>query len=427
MSYNTGSREPGLDWKYHALPVLDVEAATAKIKEGEASHKFGPGELGMVSRCDTVQVASNAIMEDYMVSTSMDMGKNQKWHGWAIYDGHAGRDTAAVLSHSLIPYVERSLQSHHNSASSVDAFDATIISAFTTLDNDISSDGIAALSDARSHSEVQARLAPCYAGSCALLAMYNPAESVVHVAGVGDSRAVLGRPLATTGGSELTWTTIPLSSDQTPSNPTEAERVKALHPDEDGLITKRDGDCDRYVGIAVTRAFGDTRWKWSKDLLDICEKQYSGKPPPKNVLNPPYLEATPDVTSMEIQKGDFLIMASDGFWEHLSSEAAVHALGLWVDAVKTGELGKRGGGKATAVGGGPALVDKAEGISFWEPWKVSPECFVVEDDNAATHLVKNAFGGNQRQLFTGVMTVDSPTSKTMRDDVTVQVIFFDDI
>lgn len=48
----------------------------------------------------------------------------------------------------------------------------------------------------------------------------------------------------------------------------------------------------------------------------------------------------------------------------------------------------------------------------------------MEDENAATHLVKNAFGGKQRQLFTGVLTVEAPISKTMRDDVTVQVIFF---
>lgn len=64
----------------------------------------------------------------------------------------------------------------------------------------------------------------------------------------------------------------PSSADHTQSNPSEAERVKAKHPEESGLIAKRDGDCDRYVGITVTSAFEDARWKWSKDLLEICEK-----------------------------------------------------------------------------------------------------------------------------------------------------------
>ena len=55
---------------------------------------------------------------------------------------------------------------------------------------------------------------------------------------------------------------------------------------------------------------------------------------------------------------------------------------------------------------------------------MKPECFVVEDDKVATHLVQNAFGGSQRQRFTGAMTVDTPQRRTMRDDVTVQVVIF---
>ena len=88
MSYNTGSREPSLDWKFHAFPVLDVKAATEKLKAGEASYTFA-GEVGIVSRCDTIQLASNPIIEDYMVSSSIDVGEDQKWHCWAVYDGHA--------------------------------------------------------------------------------------------------------------------------------------------------------------------------------------------------------------------------------------------------------------------------------------------------------------------------------------------------
>jgi len=281
----------------------------------------------------------------------------------------------------------------------------------------MSSDGIAALTDSHSHAETQARLAPVSSGSCALLAMYDPSSSQIHIAHVGDSRAVLGRR-----SSNQTWTTIQLSADHTPYTAVEAKRVKAKHPGET-VITSRDGDCDRYVGIAVTRAFGDARWKWGKESLDTWEKWYSGKPPPKNVLNPPYLEAVPDVGTYDVEEGDFIILASDGFWNHLSSEHAVHAVGLWIDAFKSGQIGEVGGGEELGKGGGPK-VEKAEGISFWEYWKVTPESFVVEDENAATHLVKNAFGGKQRQLFTGVLTVEAPISKTMRDDVTVQVIFF---
>lgn len=42
----------------------------------------------------------------------------------------------------------------------------------------------------------------------------------------------------------------------------------------------------------------------------------------------------------------------------------------------------------------------------------------------APRLVNNAFGATQRRLVSGMMTVDTQTSKAVRDDVTVQDILF---
>ncbi|PWY88230.1 protein serine/threonine phosphatase 2C [Aspergillus heteromorphus CBS 117.55] len=420
MSFNTGSDSPSLDWKFKCMSVLDVKQATDKIKTNEASYKLQTGEIGAVSRIDTNQVPSNDPIEDYMASGKIDLGEHGVWHAWAVYDGHGGQHTAIVLAHALIPYVERSLKAHFSSSSPPDStIENALISAFTTLADEISEDGLTALYSAKSHAEVQARLAANYAGSCALLALYNPSESMLYVANTGDSRAVLGTP------GESGFETVPLSLDHTAASESEVARVNALHPDQDNLITKRDGDCARYAGIAVTRAFGDARWNWPKEAMIKWEKQFSGKPAPGVVTNPPYLVATPEVKSHKLTGGEFLVLASDGLWNHLSSEGAVEAVSKWIGATKEGTLAEIGSGTAVAFGGGKVSADHAEGISFWEYWKVKPEWFVYEDDNAATHLVKNAFGGLQRQLFTGVLTVDTPVSKTMRDDVTVQVVFFD--
>ena len=46
---------------------------------------------------------------------------------------------------------------------------------------------------------------------------------------------------------------------------------------------------------------------------------------------------------------------------------------------------------------------------------------------SATHLVKNAFGGSRRGLFCGVMSTYPPISRYVRDDITVQVVFFGDL
>lgn len=66
--------------------------------------------------------------------------------------------------------------------------------------------------------------------------------------------------------------------------------------------------------------------------------------------------------------------------------------------------------------------DKVKGLQ----WRVKPEYFVYEDDNAATHLIRNAFGGNRRELFSGIITASSNRAREVRDDTTVQVIFFGD-
>jgi pyruvate dehydrogenase phosphatase len=41
-----------------------------------------------------------------------------------------------------------------------------------------------------------------------------------------------------------------------------------------------------------------------------------------------------------------------------------------------------------------------------------------------THLVRNAFGGADRDMVCGLLTLPSPYSRRYRDDLTVEVIFF---
>jgi pyruvate dehydrogenase phosphatase len=57
-------------------------------------------------------------------------------------------------------------------------------------------------------------------------------------------------------------------------------------------------------------------------------------------------------------------------------------------------------------------------------WQVTPEDFVYEEMNVATHLAQNALGGKRRKLFCGAVGTEGPTSRNARDDTTVQVIFF---
>lgn len=86
------------------------------------------------------------------------------------------------------------------------------------------------------------------------------------------------------------------------------------------------------------RAFGDMRFKWSRDLqksilasldsrtdLDFLSL-YQHAPP--NYLTPPYLDVTPEITYHKLRPQDrFLILSSDGLWDELSSKEVVQLVG----------------------------------------------------------------------------------------------------
>jgi pyruvate dehydrogenase phosphatase len=135
---------------------------------------------------------------------------------------------------------------------------------------------------------------------------------------------------------------------------------------------------------------------------------------------PPYVTAEPVVTTTEVavsgKQPSFMIMASDGLWDHISSEQAVRLVELWMDAKKRGTIGSQ--------------VSKKEKMETELAWrwdhgrKVEEEDFVVLDENCATHLVRNALGGGDEEVLCGVVGAQPPVSRHVRDDITVQVVFF---
>lgn len=97
--------------------------------------------------------------------------------------------------------------------------------------------------------QVVSGAAHAFSGSCALLALYDPTHSVLRLANVGDSRAVLGRWNGTKYVCE------PMSVDHTGFNPDEVSRLQREHPGEHGIVDPRSG---RVHGLATSRAFGDS-------------------------------------------------------------------------------------------------------------------------------------------------------------------------
>lgn len=316
-----------------------------------------------------------------------------------------------MLKQALIPYVSMAL-SKVSASGSGEVVDAAIKKAFTSLDDRIlgTARKAAEAGYEPGSAEVIAALAPALAGSCALLCIYDPKSSVLRTAVTGDSRAVLGSWSSETS----SFVASALSKDQTGFNQDEVKRLNAEHPGEgDDILSPKTG---RLMGIAITRGFGDHRWKWPNEFLNFLKSNYHGTEPRPKSKTPPYMIATPEVTTRHVQSSDFVIIASDGLWDVMSNEDAVTCVSRWLSARRVGR---------------PEAVEDAKSTGYtidddgWPSYKATPEHFAIEDlDNAAVCLVKNALGGRRRGMFCGSMTAPTPTSRYVRDDITVQVIFF---
>jgi pyruvate dehydrogenase phosphatase len=158
-------------------------------------------------------------------------------------------------------------------------------------------------------------------------------------------------------------------------------------------------------------------------------------------------------------------MATDGLWEMLTNEEVVGLVGLWIEhqnslasnnsgasanstsawltswfkssdssslpVEKGGNMDKTGridnshmqANANEKNGGKDAGSAKPIRQQQWETPSASSR-FVLEDKNCATHLVRNALGGKDKDMVCALLTLPSPYSRRYRDDLTVQVIFF---
>lgn len=120
--------------------------------------------------------------------------------------------------------------------------------------------------------------------------------------------------------------------------------------------------------------------------------------------------------------------AADGLWDTLSPEITVECLQMWL---QDGRLKSPGSdqeaqepesAESVPVDSGDEGPETRVGVA-WE-WKGRAEDFVVEDNNAATHLARNALGGKRREQFCTLLGVLAPHKDDAHDDTTVQVLFF---
>lgn len=428
------------------LEMLTPEQATQKLRRNEESYFVNRG-TGVV-RYDVVQIPSNDPIEDdhsekiiEVPATTHGQNSTSDWMFWGVFDGHSGWTTSAKLRQVLISFVARELNFTYNAAladpnsrgvPSSEAIEAAIKTGFNRLDHEITHQSVETVMKANSKLVAAELLAPALSGSCALLSFFDSKTNLLRVACTGDSRAVLGR--RTESGK---WLASPLSVDQTGGNPDEEARMRKLHPNEEYVIHK-----GRVLGgLEPTRAFGDASYKWSRETSERIKSNFFGRTPSALLKTPPYVTAEPVVTKTKIEpgSGDFLVMATDGLWEMLTNEEVVGLVGQWIEQQQAESTGNTANSwsrlflnqqKGLPVEQGEAAKGKQVGGQKTpirqRQWGITAqdERFCVEDKNVATHLVRNALGGKDKDMVCALLTLPSPYSRRYRDDLTVEVIFF---
>lgn len=312
-----------------------------------------------------------------------------------------------------MPYVSTAL-AHLGPESEEHVVNNTIKTAFRNLDERILGTAQATIASSQpGSSQALKAMLPAIAGSCALLTIYDPQSGILRTAVTGDSRAVLG----SWAEDSRSYVSEALSEDQTGFNDREVARLSEAHPGEaKDMLDPKSG---RLFGMAITRAFGDHRWKYPLDVLEHMKEKYFDVGPRPKYKTPPYMTAEPEIQTRQVRTKDFVILASDGLWDHMSNEDAVACVSGWLE---TRRAWKKSSPKDLRY-----VAPHPTELNEHGSWTSTPKNFVYEDtDSAAVCLVKNAFGGNRRDLFRAVMSQTGPRSRYVRDDITVQVVFFED-
>lgn len=270
-----------------AVPDMEVKTQSGKFRDGSVPWVA----CGMRGWRDA--------MEDAHVAEELSAKLFPDCAVFAVLDGHGGSEVSTLASCLLVRTIEDCASRLGPSADGSAPLAQALEMALPEVDNQLraGSMGLGWTVPLLLHP-----FAAC--GSTACVAAVDFSRSEVHVANIGDSRALLIRD----------GKAIALSEDHKPENPGERSRIKGAG----GQVIKV-GPCHRVDGnLNLSRALGDFHLKANSAL-----------PPEKQKVI-----AYPDCTRTPFVGGpqELLVLACDGLFEKCSNQAIADL--IWPRFVK---------------------------------------------------------------------------------------------
>ncbi|KAK0241941.1 protein serine threonine phosphatase 2C [Armillaria nabsnona] len=396
-----GYPDDGTRWMYTLLSEPDLTDELARLASA-TSHGSTDSVSFQPSPNPECYSQDRYVVQDWHLSTGI-------WRFHAIFDGHAGEETADYAVEMLPSIMKQHIQGfldNHNDHSSASISDV-MVNAISSLDNAITHDlleifpdpqALDSLSDAaikdiindsnRGGQNIN-KVLHCMRGTTVLVSLVDPTKTHLWVASLGDCQAVYGRQ-----DDSGAWDAILLSSNHNGTECSEVERIKQEHPDEPECVLR-----NRVLGaIAVTRALGDHEFKLPRvytervflNAVPGFRTQQSVEQFIKRSFTPPYVSNIADVRHLTLDPNSraCLVMCTDGLMDLFEGES-------------------RDGGTLDIAALGRRWLDI-----------ISPTVW-TESTNAALHLLREGLGGTDEEKVSQMMTVER-TDRWM-DDTTILI------
>ncbi|XP_057461607.1 probable protein phosphatase 2C 38 isoform X1 [Actinidia eriantha] len=242
-------------------------------------------------------IQANGLLEDHSQVesgplSSLDSGPHGTFIG--VYDWHGGPETARFVNENLFVNLKKFASEHREISENV------IKKAFLATEEEF-------LSLVKQQWLDKPQIASV--GSCCLVGVI--CNGNLYVANVGDSRVVIGTRGATAK---------QLSKEHNASIESVRKELRSLHPHDSQIVVLKHKVWHAKGLIQVSRSIGDAYLKKAEfNKEPFLAKFRLPEPFPK-----PILSAEPSICIRKLHpKDQFLILASDGLWEHLSNQETV--------------------------------------------------------------------------------------------------------